>query len=538
MSIIVRLSFLTFLVFHLIHPTALSLGYINYTEFLTSVGTNDSYLNTLYFWWVNINYLSPLFFFFFYAAYLVGGIHSAVGACLFLCWSDCWFVELSDLLSANGQLVSVTTLHPTFNALLLNALNKYHPFIFYSSLSLYVAASLFFTLQVPRSLGYGDVGSVRVWRFSTSLVLTLNMFSLLLGSWWAMQEGTWGGWWNWDSSETFGLLPTLLLLGALHSRVTLASLWRQHTTSLYSVLIVVAAYCILQINFDLISHNFGARFFHFFNSNLVFIAGLVLSLAYLTFVSRSACTPRLHDSPNSAVPYFRRTYGTVLSYVVLSSWVIYSFFDFIELSDFLALRLVSVTGRVSFYDLNTSLCALLLLYFTTEFGSTRSPFWRVSPYVAPDSLLYTLGGGRTVATRSQVLHLFLAAFTLLTLLTESVAIRLWEPLYQNLVVDLTETLPTLVLGTYVCDVWGVEVSLLPSHTGVAYTPSWGRWDLSNYPSSDLFFLTTGPTTSSGSLYLAGSYLLSSARVESLWSPTLLTLAFAILGIYRTNTQRP
>jgi hypothetical protein len=218
----------------------------------------------------------------------------------------------------------------------------------------------------------------------------------------------------------------------------------------------------------------GLDFFIFFNSNLVFIAGLVFSLVYLTFISCSARTPRLHGSLNGPLPYFRRTYGTILPYVVLSSWVVYSFFDFIELSDFLALRLVSVTGRVSFYDLNTSLCALLLLYFATEFGSTKSHFWRVSPYVTPDSLLYTLGGSRAAATRSQVLHLFLIAFTLLTLLTESVAIRLWEPLYQNLVVDLSESLPTLVLGTYVCDVWGVEVSLLPSHTGVVYTPSWGR----------------------------------------------------------------
>ena len=55
-------------------------------------------------------------------------------AALLLCY-EAWFVEFRDLIASNAQMTLLTTIEPTLNLLLTNTLNKYHPFIFYSSLA-------------------------------------------------------------------------------------------------------------------------------------------------------------------------------------------------------------------------------------------------------------------------------------------------------------------------------------------------------------------------------------------------------------------
>ena len=53
------------------------------------------------------------------------------------------------------------------------------------------------------------------------------------------------------------------------------------------MLIVVFSYFFVQLNFELASHNFGSKFFFFFNSNLFFAEILVFALFGL------ACAYRL-----------------------------------------------------------------------------------------------------------------------------------------------------------------------------------------------------------------------------------------------------
>lgn len=62
--------------------------------------------------------------------------------------------------------------------------------------------------------------------------------TLALGGWWAFQEFTWGGWWNWDSVETpvLGLL-IYLCIASLHKKV--ANYVNTATTTSNTALIVV-----------------------------------------------------------------------------------------------------------------------------------------------------------------------------------------------------------------------------------------------------------------------------------------------------------
>jgi hypothetical protein len=91
-----------------------------------------------------------------------------------------------------------------------------------------------------------------------------NFIGLALGSWWAFQEGTWGGWWNWDSSEVFGLEFFLLILYVTHTYWKSSDLLAWSISISCQFLAVLITYFFIQLNFDLVSHNFGVKFFFFF----------------------------------------------------------------------------------------------------------------------------------------------------------------------------------------------------------------------------------------------------------------------------------
>lgn len=74
----------------------------------------------------------------------------------------------------------------------------------------------------------------------------------------------------------FGLLPTCVALWYLHASGVEAPKAEVLFKALASVPVVVSFYFFIQLNFDLVSHNFGSKFFFFFNHNLFFLEGLLL----------------------------------------------------------------------------------------------------------------------------------------------------------------------------------------------------------------------------------------------------------------------
>ena len=103
------------------------------------------------------------------------------------------------------------------NSLLLNNINKYHPIVFYFSFQLLIIISLiFFNFNLNKKIiYYKEILLYKKLNFLYNIFF-INVWSIFLGSWWAMQELSWGGWWNWDASETLGLLITFFILIIFH----------------------------------------------------------------------------------------------------------------------------------------------------------------------------------------------------------------------------------------------------------------------------------------------------------------------------------
>jgi cytochrome c biogenesis factor len=171
-----------------------------------------------------------------------------------------------------------------YNILLINGLNKYHPFILYASWVLLLAVWLTRSLI---TLDY-KLHERRVDNSLKLVLLSVNfiIFTLMMGSWWAYQEGSWGGWWNWDPSEVFGLYIMIALVHKLHNQ--LIGLCYTLYSSLVAISLVssLAYYCFMQVNFSLISHNFGFRDSDFVDIR-VFYSLLILVITLLAAKSFS-----------------------------------------------------------------------------------------------------------------------------------------------------------------------------------------------------------------------------------------------------------
>jgi len=118
--------------------------------------------------------------------------------------------------------------------------------------------------------------------FKTTMFYLISCITALyLGSWWALQEGSWGGWWNWDSSEVFGVIIFFKLITIYHfyyfsHRTELTVLYIQS-----SCFIIFIFYLFMQLNFGLISHNFSSKNYQLASLDLFYI--LLIVFGFLTF---------------------------------------------------------------------------------------------------------------------------------------------------------------------------------------------------------------------------------------------------------------
>lgn len=194
--------------------------------------------------------------------------------------------EVSDFLILNLHTQIIDLNVTDINLLLSNNLNKYHPYIFYVSSILFLLV-IIIILQYLISCHFQFSPNSVVKRITllSNSSLIINTFALFLGSYWALQEGTWGGWWNWDPSEVFGLLFFTSLVLLLHSNISHVYLLQIFYKFFMYASVIVFAYFLIQLNFDLVSHNFGTKFFYFFNNNLFLLESVILSvLSYIYFV--------------------------------------------------------------------------------------------------------------------------------------------------------------------------------------------------------------------------------------------------------------
>lgn len=169
-----------------------------------------------------------------------------------------------------------------FNNLLSNPLNKYHPVLFFSSYIFFYNINLYTNYFT----NFRNFNNARKYQYTNYLNLSTKVniywlvisFSLYLGSWWAIQEGSWGGWWNWDASEVFGLIILTLLLVLFHLKLTPNFLLTWLLNTYYFSLVIMFVYTILQMSYSLVSHNFGLSLIGYGYVNAIFKVLLITSI--------------------------------------------------------------------------------------------------------------------------------------------------------------------------------------------------------------------------------------------------------------------
>ena len=242
------------------------------------VFTNDFVTNKFYFFWTNFYYLyyfMLLLIILLLSKLVILNQYLIIISCLVLTpfyfcsiteyWFNCFYI-----ININSELL---------NSLLQNSINKFHPALLYVPL-------LWLTTTCVYS-GKGSFYFIEYWgaRSTSFYMLLLLIYTMCLGSWWALQEGSWGGWWNWDPSEVFGLVTILIYLSVVHS---LKDFIHKHKFRFYLTIVtssLLIVYILIQLNFEVVSHNFGTRTNLFINFFSVLLTGLYLInlIALLTY---------------------------------------------------------------------------------------------------------------------------------------------------------------------------------------------------------------------------------------------------------------
>ena len=315
------------------------IGYTSFLDTLTRCYLNDFFFNTYYYFWTSFWYI-PLFV-------------ASIGYAVILLQNSlslkiiqtttlliCVFIfEICDYWTINLTFYNLHVNADNINFLLTNSINKYHPFIFYSSLtflfSLLCVVSNFSSKKLNQHFTY-TLYKV-MWTRSHELTVLFIVFTLFLGSWWAVQEGSWGGWWNWDPSEMFGLLVMICLIILMHKKMNYSSFIAFFYFILIYWVAIAGSYVFIQLNFNLVSHNFGIKVSQFINTTQFFIilgvliiwASILILHNYITLVSYYY----LLNNSNMKVPLTHKILTWVVFTAIFISEFIVSFYPLIN--DFL-----------------------------------------------------------------------------------------------------------------------------------------------------------------------------------------------------------
>ena len=443
-----------------------------------------------YFWWVNSTYIVIFVasFFLVFILYVLGFRFLKLSLLLVLC-VEIWFSEFRDLIASNLSLVNISTLEPAVNILLVNTLNKYHPFIFYLSVASVFALVLLFSSLLTVQANFVNLKGLNFLPRISKLVLAANFVALFMGSWWAFQEGTWGGWWNWDASEVLGITPSLVLMFIWHKPAYLRHNNHQKWVVQQATFLFIAFYLVTQLNFALISHNFGPKFFFFFNSNL--LTSLIFSgvLCWVFFSTQEQQHLGLWGSTSSrmqlTLPHITKNYQPInlMTYIILSCWYLWSISEFIEVTFFHYLS-IQILTFLPVIKLNL----ILLLAMANVFYSSKSLFWLPS-VTSPLSLIIGSSKSSMNLPIEVLWHLTLFIFLYINLRITTATIILWSLQLPHNLIHSSEIISWACTPNLSCDGWSINKSTLYLTPEVYASATWSMRDMSNVETTALFNLS-------------------------------------------------
>jgi len=190
-------------------------------------------------------------------------------------------------------------------------------------------------------------------------LFNLNLISLLLGSYWAVQELNWGGFWSWDTVEIFSLCTALILYTISH--------WygygQQHLRSF--VLLTLMILSLILIRLDLVNSVHGFIINKSNNMSIsILIALMTICIPFFLLVLASSVSISIHNS-HSWMLYRVLMFASncasllVITYAFITILLNLSFLDLSYPSHEIFIFLLSI-GIIANLLLNPSLIGVLV----------------------------------------------------------------------------------------------------------------------------------------------------------------------------------
>ena len=244
--------------------------------------SNEFIFSNFFFFWTSLWYLYfAIFLSLLILIFLRLRFSSLIYTCLllfYIIFIFIFFIEIHNTVTIDSF---KSFFNFSLNKLLHNGTNKIHPFILYMSLVCFLDKFLSwsFYFNIVNKHTKNSIISHGFATYYRSLLLIIT--ALFLGSWWALQEGSWGGWWNWDISEIFGLLIFYRILLILHTKLYWSSQYFNYWYGYVTTLLIVIFYLVMQINFELSAHDFGFKWLRFPTKEYAIYLGILAGLHIL-----------------------------------------------------------------------------------------------------------------------------------------------------------------------------------------------------------------------------------------------------------------
>lgn len=247
----------------------------------------------------------------------------------------------------------------------------------------------------------------------------------------------------------------------IHEGVSYIKLTKVYKKILAGLIFLTAIYFFIQLNFEIISHNFGVKFFYFFNNNFFFLLTLNLLLLLLLWLFikdthyTKLTTLLAPIQPKVSEDWITMFSGLImvlslfliplsLSFVSTLQYFIYTYFGLNLLNfEFSPQKVLSTF-------------ILLLLFFFTRLGGIRSCINLPSSLFLIFSYTLTILLYRPSLRLVPQLHIYLIVFLALTLLPKPYLITYPLLCWDTLEFSITSDCFTSKLFTYSCNLGLIE----------------------------------------------------------------------------------
>lgn len=412
-------------------------------DFYNKTTLNDAPIGWFHLYWVTLSYLPSVFILALITSMLLLRLYTTVSFVVVLGFMYFYIVELEDFIFFNTLTNFSNPQTQLFNNLLTNLLNKYHPAIFYTSV---ICFTMYIVSYSARSVSNERGSATKFYTIFNNwwgITLQTNLVALTLGSWWALQEGTWGGWWNWDPSETLGLLVSFTVLMSIHNNVTKSSIlpWLNLSKGLFYLF--VSSYFFIQLNFEIVSHNFNFKLFHFFNSTgtIAQFFTIALLLGLIQFRSLIAGHRVFYHLSTYATPNWLRLskLHLYLTYASFIPFVLLPLVSYLPIINYFTWNFLNVTFFYQTQPLEW-LSFFIICSFFYRFGALHASTTVFTSLITFTSTSFTYLYTPFISGKLSIFHILLTLFLTLNL----------SALYSNYLVWDLGTVGTGVLTFSTC----------------------------------------------------------------------------------------